>query len=104
MSFVCIVKSAGHEVPDSPLQDTAWQEYSTLAAPAPDTDVSAKPDNLPFVAAAGVFLFKADNITQSYLYDHIIHATGFDRWWLISVRSVSAALRAAAAKSLPREA
>jgi len=33
-------------------------------------NVSTKPDYLPLIAAAGVFLLETDHITQLYLHNH----------------------------------
>jgi len=33
-------------------------------------NVSAEPDYLPFIAAAGVFLLETDHITQLYFHNH----------------------------------
>jgi len=41
-----------------------------LAFKAFDADVSAKPDYLPFIAAAGVLLLQTDDIAQLYLHYH----------------------------------
>jgi len=68
-----------YESPDSSFKDAAWKQYPVLATLADNTDISTKPDNLPFVTAAGVLFLEADNITQSYFCDHLIHATGFAR-------------------------
>jgi hypothetical protein len=68
-----------HERPDSSFKDTARQQYPALTTPANDADISTKPDNLPFVTAAGVLFLEADNITQSYFCDHLTYTAGFAR-------------------------
>ena len=52
------------------LEDAAFEEDTALAPEALDSDIGPEPDYLPFVAAAGVFLFEADNISQPYLHSH----------------------------------
>ena len=41
-----------------------------LALEALNADICTKTDYLPFIAAAGVLLLEADDITQLYLHDH----------------------------------
>lgn len=53
------------------LEDAAFEENTALAPEALDSDIGPEPDYLPFVAAAGVFLLEADDVTQPYLHDHL---------------------------------
>ncbi len=56
---------------DSPaLKDTSFEENAVLAFKAFDSYISADPDHLPFITAAGVLLLEADHITQLYLHNH----------------------------------
>jgi len=73
------------------------------AGAADDSDIRSQPDHLPLVAAAGVTLLEAHDITQPDFRDH---AQPFipSRMWLISSRRVWQTARAACAKSLPWDA
>jgi len=62
--------SSGKEGFDSSLKDTALKENVMLAFEALNPYISAKPDHLPFIAATGVLLLKANHITQLYLGNH----------------------------------
>ena len=42
-----------------------------LAFDTLDTDVSSQPHHLPLVAAAGVFLSKANDVTQPDFHNHV---------------------------------
>ncbi len=44
-----------------------------LALKALDSYISAEPDYLPLIAAAGVLLLEANHITQLYVHNHSFH-------------------------------
>ena len=62
--------SSGDEGFDSTLKDASFKEKTVLAFKALNTDVSADPDHLPLIAAAGVLFLEADDISQLYLHNH----------------------------------
>jgi len=69
--------SSGNEGFNPALENTSLQQYPALALEAFYTDVSTQPGHLPLVATTGVFLLKADNITQPYLHNHdLFHPIG----------------------------
>jgi hypothetical protein len=61
---------SGNEGFNLALENTPLQHHPALALETLDTDVGTQPGYLPFIAAAGVFLLQADDITQSYLHNH----------------------------------
>ena len=60
-----------NETLDPPLEGASIQQYAAPALEAADADIGAESNYLPFVAAAGVFLFQADDIAQPYFHHHI---------------------------------
>jgi len=68
--------SSGDKGSNSTLKDTTLEKDAVLAFKAFDTDVSAKPDYLPLVAAAGVLLFEPDHVAQLYLQNHCLYQWG----------------------------
>ena len=62
--------TSGNKGFDSTFEDAAFEEDTTLALEAFNTNISAEPDYLPLVAAAGVFFLEADYIAQLYLDNH----------------------------------
>ena len=62
----------GDNRPDSTLKDTAFKQDMVLAFEAFNTYISAQPDHLPLIAAAGVFLLEADDITERYSHNHFL--------------------------------
>jgi len=63
---------AGNKFCDPALKDASFQQDTVLAPEAFNPDIGAKPDYLPFIAAAGVPFFEADDIAEFYLHNHII--------------------------------
>ena len=51
-------------------KDASFQKNPVLALEAFNADVRAQPYYLPFVAAAGVLLLEADNVTKFYFHNH----------------------------------
>ncbi len=52
---------------DPALKRTAFKKNTMLTFETFNTYVSAKPDYLPFIAAAGMLLLEANHITKLYL-------------------------------------
>jgi len=51
---------------DSALKDSALKKNAVLTFKTFNAYISAEPDYLPFIAAAGMLLLEANNITESY--------------------------------------
>ncbi len=49
------------------LKNAALKKNPVVTFKAFNSDIGAKPDYLPFIAATGVLLLEADNITELYL-------------------------------------
>ena len=62
--------SSGDEGFNSALKDTSLKEDTVLTFKAFNPYISAEPDYLPLIAAAGVLLLEANHITQLYLHNH----------------------------------
>ena len=75
------------------LQGDPVNEYVTFASQAPDADVGAQAGYLPVRAAARVFLFQVQQLSNRELYGRPLR----DRNWFIWSRNSSAASRAARA-------
>jgi len=54
-------------------KDTSFQKDTVLAFEAFNPDISTESDYLPFIAAAGMLLLQADDITQLYFHDHTFY-------------------------------
>ena len=54
----------------SAFKDASLQKDAALAFLAFNPDVCPQPHYLPFVAAAGVLLLEADDVSQLYLHNH----------------------------------
>ena len=52
---------------DSTLKDAALKKNMALTFKTFNTYISAKPDYLPFIAAAGMLLLEANHITELYI-------------------------------------
>jgi hypothetical protein len=66
----CHLFTPGDKLFYSAFKDASLQEDAVLTFKTFNPDISAESDYLPFVTTAGVFLLKADDITQLYFYDH----------------------------------
>ena len=62
--------SSGNEGFNSALKDTSLEENTVPAFKALNSNVSTKPDYLPLIAAAGVFLLETNHVTQLYLHSY----------------------------------
>jgi hypothetical protein len=60
--------SPGNKGFNPALEDAALKENTALAFEAFNPDISAKPDYLPLITTAGMFLFEAHHITQLYFH------------------------------------
>ena len=63
--------SSGNKSFDLSLEDTALKENAVLTFKALNPDVSAEPDYLPLIAATGVLLLEANDITQLYFHHRL---------------------------------
>lgn len=88
--------------PQAALQRASLQEDAAAAAQAPQADIGSQADDLPLVAATGVALSKAHDVLEMKFPYHPLPSDA--RVVLMAPRSFMVAVRAASAKSCPREA
>ena len=62
--------SSGNKGFNPALEDAALKENTVLTFETFNPNISAKPDYLPLVATARMFLLEANHITQLYLHNY----------------------------------
>ncbi|HKN57731.1 MAG TPA: hypothetical protein VJV97_02705, partial [Gemmatimonadaceae bacterium] len=65
-----LFRASGDECLHALLEDASLKQDAPGAGLAANADVGAEANNLPFEAATGVLLPKADDVAQAYLHYH----------------------------------